>query len=152
MIHSKNSHGVGGFTLIEALMAITILALIITPLFILQGSILRNVTYFSQRLRRVFLAKNFLFEMRIEAEKQQAEQAFALEKKIDEPLTQLAYKREKLSKKSALSSLEDLYVERVTATWEQQGQQLTQEIVSIVHKKPKPKEEKKEKKDEEETT
>jgi len=82
MIHSKNH---SAFTLIETMFAIAIAALVLTPLFILQGTMLQQVLRASDKIGRIFLAQQFMYEAR--RAMPVGTQTFILEKKIDTPTT-----------------------------------------------------------------
>ena len=49
-----------GFTLIEVLVAIAIIDIILSPLFIVQGNVLQNVARISNKLHRIFFAEQLL--------------------------------------------------------------------------------------------
>ncbi len=57
MIRSKNSCG---FTLIEVVLAVAIMAAILTPLFISEGAALLCVGRFSEAYRRIVAARSYL--------------------------------------------------------------------------------------------
>ena len=64
MIHSKNR---SGFSLLETIAAMTIVAFVVSPLVIMQGTALRRVMRDSAHMERIFLMRNFLLEARREA-------------------------------------------------------------------------------------
>lgn len=129
MIHFKNRNG---FTLIEAMIAVAIAAIILTPLFILQGVVLQNVDRVSRKLHRIFFAEDFLYEARRSMVPEI--RVFTLEKKIDDPATVLQYKFGPLDKKSALGAINNLHVERVTITWQDQRRQREEQLIRFVYK------------------
>ncbi len=133
MIHSKNRPG---FSLIEVLITIAMIAIILTPLFILQGSVLQSVAYVSKRIQRIFFAKQFLYEAR----KQMPEDAhqYNLEKKIEDPETQLKYELGPVDKKSSLHELKGMHIEKVMMKWQEERRQSSEIIVNLVYKPEKP--------------
>ncbi|MDP3889132.1 MAG: prepilin-type N-terminal cleavage/methylation domain-containing protein [bacterium] len=108
MIHSKNS---SGFLLIEVLISIAIIGILVTPLFILQGTVFQQVSQMSQRLHRLFFAEHFLIETRRSV--QDDVRQFTLEKKEENPATVLNYTVGPLEKKSSLATIPGLLLERV---------------------------------------
>lgn len=59
MMNFKNNDG---FTLTEVLLAVAIIGLVLTPIFITQSTLLQSVSRISRRMARVFFAKQFLIE------------------------------------------------------------------------------------------
>ena len=88
-----------GFTLIEAMLSVTILAILATPLFITQGSVLQAVASYSLHLQRIFYAQNFWQEARNKAADAQK---FTLAKKFDNPAMNVKYEVAAIGKKSYL--------------------------------------------------
>jgi len=135
MMHFKNH---SGFTLIETMFAIAITAIVLTPLFILQGTILQQVSRASHKIERIFLAQQFMDEakraMPLDTRK------FTLEKKIDNPTTFLKYEIRPIPPQSSLAQINDLYIECVTISWKDEIQQKQSKIVNFVYK-PKHKKE-----------
>jgi len=129
MIHFKNH---SAFTLIETMFAIAITAIVLTPLFILQGSILQQVSRASHKIERIFLAQQFMYEakraMPFDTRK------FTLEKKIDNPTTFLKYETKLIPPQSSLAQINDLYIEHVTISWKDGTQQKQNKIVNFVYK------------------
>lgn len=120
-----------GFTLIEAMLAITIAALVLTPVFILQGTVLQSIMRLSHRIERLFLAQQFLYESRnIKPEARE----FSLDKKIEEPQTILKYTMTSVPKKSQLANVPGLRIERVTVKWQDQGIERQDRLISFVYK------------------
>lgn len=132
MIHFKNKFG---FTLVESLMAMAIMALLLTPLFISQATIVQNLVGSDLLLRRIFIAENFLFDARIAAD---GEQQFTMEKKIEDPTTVLKYQANLSSKKSTFKDFEDLVHEQTTIEWEEDGKKRQEMLVTFIYK-PQPK-------------
>lgn len=61
MIH-RTSHPKKGFTLLEVLIAIALIGIVVTPLFITQGNILQSTLRASHRLTNFFTMSLFLKE------------------------------------------------------------------------------------------
>jgi prepilin-type N-terminal cleavage/methylation domain-containing protein len=136
MIRSKNRKP--GFTLIEVMLAMTITALVITPIFLLYETIASRVSVSSRLSDYLVLCKNFLYQARQKQEP--AAQTFSLEKKEAEFNVELTYSLEKgVNEKSSLASLQGLHAEKVTAAWTEQGKKKQEQLVGFVYKKPEPK-------------
>jgi len=129
MIHFKNH---SAFTLIEAMFAIAITAIVHTPLFILQGTILQQVSRASHKIERIFLAQQFMHEAKSTMPFDTRE--FTLEKKIDNPPTLLKYKIRPIPPQSSLTQINDLYIESVTISWKDETQPKQNKTVNFVYK------------------
>ncbi|MDR3550557.1 MAG: prepilin-type N-terminal cleavage/methylation domain-containing protein [Candidatus Babeliales bacterium] len=129
MIRSKNNFS--GFTLIEAMLSVTVLAILATPLFITQGSVLQAVASYSLHLQRIFYAQNFLYEARNKAADAQK---FTLAKKFDNPAMNVKYEVAAIGKKSYLKKIENLVAERLTIEWDQMGQKKKDVMISYLYK------------------
>lgn len=112
MIHSKNK---SGFTLLETLFAMSIIAAIISPLFFMQAEVLRRVIRASYHIKRIFYMHDFLFNAQQQLQKETTQ--FTLEKQVGNPATVLRYVLKAVDKKSSLSAVQGIYVEQVTAVW-----------------------------------
>ena len=112
-------------------MALAIFALLATPLFITQGTIVRGVAHAYSTVQRIFFAENLFIDARAQdAEKQ----SFTLEKKIPSPQTQLNYSRSPIDKKSAFQAYEGLLVEKVALEWSEMGQKKQDTVVNFMFK------------------
>jgi len=135
MMHFKNH---SAFTLIEAMFAIAITAIVLTPLFILQGTILQQTSRASHKIERIFLAQQFMYEAKRTMPLDTRE--FTLEKKIDNPTTFLKYEIKPIPSQSSLAQINDLYIEYVTISWKDETQKKQSKIVNFIYK-PKHKKE-----------
>jgi prepilin-type N-terminal cleavage/methylation domain-containing protein len=129
MIHFKNNDGL---SLIEVMLAMTVIALIFTPLFILQGNVLQRVSRMSLRFKRIMQAENLLYKARKEQPINAKE--FTLEE-TDTSGTKYVYTLQPLSKDSRLASLAHvLYVERVIISWQDFGKPYNDTLITYVYK------------------
>jgi|SRR5581483_11914645 len=136
MIHFKNRNV--GFTLIEALLSMMIIAVVLSPLFILHGVIMQRVNKSSQQLSAVLWGKQLLYEARQKQEPQAQE--FSLDKKIDEHSATLKYVLDGgVDPKSTLAAHTGLHREKVSVMWTDQGVQQQEELVTYVYKQPEKK-------------
>lgn len=103
-----------GFTLIEAMLAITIIGLVLTPMFILENNVFDGVARMAEKFHRLLFAQNFLYI----AQQQEPPESkkYSLERKEDKPLSMLRYTLLPIAKQSALSSMKHLYQQRVDAS------------------------------------
>jgi len=129
MIHFKNH---SAFTLIETMFSIAITAIVLTPLFILQGTVLQQISRASLKIERVFLAQQFMHEAKRAMPLDTRE--FTLEKKIDNPTTLLKYEIRPISPQSSLAQINNLYIEYVTISWKDGTEQKQNKIVNFVYK------------------
>lgn len=127
-----------GFTLIETLLAVAIMGIILSPIFILHGAVLKRVGRASASFNVLLQGKHLMGEARQKQEP--GAQEFSLDKKSDNPVATLRYELQKgLDKKSSLASFEGLHKELVTMTWNDQGQQRHERLVTFTYKKPEQK-------------
>ena len=136
MIRSKN-HSCG-FTLVEVMLAMMIMALVLPPIFSIFGTVLQRVNKSSRRYDLTLLCKNFLYEAR---QKQEPDaQEFSLEKKETAFDGALTYSLEKgVSQASSLKSLQGLHREVVTISWQENDQKKEDQLIAFVYKKPEQK-------------
>lgn len=83
-----------GSTLIETMLAVTMMAMILAPLFLLENTVFDGVTRVTEKFRRYLFAHNFLYD----AQRKQPINAreFTLEQKQLVPETTLRYKLSKV--------------------------------------------------------
>ncbi len=125
-----------GFTLIEVLIAVAMVGLLLSPLFIAQESIFINVVKRARNFERIIKAKNFYWSAKQKADKQEKPE-FTLDKKLDDPVMTLKYEVTPQSQKSALKNFKDVYKERVKMTWQDGRRKREDALVSFVFK-PQP--------------
>src|SRR5437870_1238963 len=65
MIHFKNLNTTTGFSIIEVMLALFMLASVLSALLYLQNSSMRNVGYSTHKLRYLFDLKNALFDAQL---------------------------------------------------------------------------------------
>jgi prepilin-type N-terminal cleavage/methylation domain-containing protein len=127
MIHSKNHNG---FTLIEVLLAMSLMAMILTPILISQNIIIFSVSSFKNNLQRMILAKNYL----IQAHKNASEGKKIGPRSIDEPRTTLTYKQERVTG-SMTKQFKDICKETVVIEWTEENNVKRQDkLVSFIFK------------------
>lgn len=112
MIVFKNNSNKSGFTLPEVLLSLAIIALILTPIFINQAVISRNVGRASRMLARIFVAKKILLESELALAPETQE--LKSEKKVDIPRTTFLYELKKISDTSALKNFKNVLIESIS--------------------------------------
>lgn len=78
-----------GFSLIEAMLAVTMMGMILAPLFLLEGTVFDGVTKITEQFRRYLFAHNFLYQAA--REQQPKVRDYTLEQKKELPSTTLKY-------------------------------------------------------------
>jgi prepilin-type N-terminal cleavage/methylation domain-containing protein len=136
MIHSKNHKN--GFTLVEVVLAMSIAALVLTPVFIMLSTIIQRVDRSSKAFNYILLCSNLLYQARQQQEPDA--QTFSLDKaEIDFDAT-LTYSLEKgVDQKSSLASLQGLHKELVKVSWTEQDKKKQEQLITFVYKKPEQK-------------
>lgn len=130
-MHFKSKHG---FTLIEVLFTLMLIALVVTPLMFQQSMLVRNVDTFSRRAERMFAAQTFLYEAR--KAMQDYTTSFTLEKKIDDGDATLSFSRGPVGKKSAFARARAIYQDRVVIVWQENGSQRRDQLITLVYVQP----------------
>jgi len=133
MIHSRNKNG---FTLVEVLVSLAIVALVLTPIYVTQGTVLQRVGHYARVLDRFMFADLFFVDSAIALGKDAKQ--MTLEKKIDTPLTFLTYEFKPMPDASPLKKFKDLYLEKVTIRYDEAGRKYRDELVSF-HYRPEKK-------------
>ncbi len=121
MIHFKN-HFRKGFSFIEAVMALAIIAIAISSFMVLQQNIFRRVAYNSFKIERLYRLRNIFSFITanakvVESAEKINEDLKIFEKDFTNPDVHIVYERLPISKDSALARFEGLYQERVTGSW-----------------------------------
>jgi prepilin-type N-terminal cleavage/methylation domain-containing protein len=128
----KNLHKTSGFTLIEVLLAITILGLVLAPIYMLQGNVLQTASQRAQSLLRLLFAKNLLItggpQMTADPKKDR------IEKKLEDPKTEFLFERKAASKGSSLKQFEHLMLDTVTYSWGDRKSKQKEKIITFVFK------------------
>lgn len=138
MIRSNNSLG---FTLIETLLALAIMAMVLAPIFITQGSMLYHVSRLVRNVQRMEFADLFLQESVIASLKESKDTR--VEKQIPSPATQMVFAAKKPADDSPFKKYNDLYVQRVTLTWQEDKVKRADSLVTFLYKPEPPKTENK---------
>ena len=107
-----------GFTLLEVLFAIGLVAMALTPIIWLQIGTVRATNTRVRRCNGLFLAKEFLFMAR--QKRPDGDLTFLLDDRDKETDTKLSYQADPPAQPE-LKSLPGLYRERVTASWKNKG-------------------------------
>jgi prepilin-type N-terminal cleavage/methylation domain-containing protein len=134
MIHLKTH---SGFTLIEVLLALSLMAMILTPILISQNTIMFSVGNFKNHLQRILIAKNYLMQ----AHKNALEDKKIAPRSIDEPTTILTYKQEKLTG-AMTKQFKDIRRETVVIEWTENNIKRQDVLVSFTFKPEKKTEQK----------
>lgn len=139
MMHFKSRNNKTGFTLVETMLAMVIVGIVLTPIFLLFGTIQQRMNKQNKQLYALLAGKQLLYEAR----QKQAPEAheFTLDKKLEETGTELKYALKKSvdAKSSLLASLDGLHKEVVTIDWSEMGQKRHEKIIAYVYKQPEQK-------------
>lgn len=131
MIHSKNKKG---FSLIETIIAIAVIAFVFGPLFVMQGTVLQRVVEESRKLQRIFFMQFFAYKTQ-EQIKPGATQ-FNLEKREVFPPTVMRYQLMPVNQQSSLKDIPGLHMQRVLATWDERGIKRQDMLLTFTFIKP----------------
>jgi prepilin-type N-terminal cleavage/methylation domain-containing protein len=128
MIVFKNKDG---FTLTEVLLAVAIIGLTLTPIYLSQSTAMRQSALYSRLLGRVFAAKKVLLESELSLP--EPLQPIKVTKKIDDPSTTFAYELRKMPEQSSLKKFKNIWVESVS--WpDERNPKRQQRLVTFIYK------------------
>lgn len=121
MIRFKN-HFRDGFSFIEAVMALSIIAFALSAIMVLQHTVFSRVAYNTFKIQRLYHLKNIFSFITVnakvvESSKKLDEELKLFEKDFTDPETHVVYERLPIKKDSTLARFEGLYQERVTGSW-----------------------------------
>jgi prepilin-type N-terminal cleavage/methylation domain-containing protein len=126
MIRSKNNTG---FTLIEVLFAMAIIGIVLTPLIINQGNLLRWVARQSAVLYRTYLGEQFMIDSYIKFEQDNRQRSIT--KRVEDPEITLIFRIEQAS--PAIKKLfRNTYTQKVTIEWEEVGTKYSDKLVTFL--------------------
>jgi prepilin-type N-terminal cleavage/methylation domain-containing protein len=115
-----------GLSLVEVMVAVTIIGLVMGSLIMLQSRMFRRSIENSRSIERIIAVKNFFIEMvRFKNNNHR-------EKNIAELFLHLTYDSEKVKQASALSKINDLRNQRIEAIWRVQGKTRQQTYIALV--------------------
>ncbi|HZW61490.1 MAG TPA: prepilin-type N-terminal cleavage/methylation domain-containing protein [Candidatus Babeliales bacterium] len=129
MIHSKNRIG---FTLIEAIIAVAIMGIVLTPIYILLTNSYQTSIRRSFQLDRSIQAHLFLIDARRAVPKDT--QTFMLEKKTTKPVTILKYELKEPAADSPIKKVSNMLIEQVTMQWQEGNRQFTDTLTTLMYK------------------
>lgn len=103
-----------------------------TSVYVLQGRSFRSIINVVHRLERLNPGVTFMTQTRIEKEK---DPITVVEKKSERPAMNMRYQMMEIPKESSLKDTKDLYLERVTLSW-QEGKKKLEETIVMFHHRP----------------
>src|SRR5277367_2677287 len=120
-----------GFSLVEVMIAMTIMGIVMTSIFVLESNSLRSINLSSRGLDRV--TAGILFLMQSEIDKEKEPQA-TVEKKWGRPITNMRYQQNELPAESSIR-MKNMYLERVTMSG-QEGRKKKEETIVMLRHRP----------------
>src|SRR5581483_3424731 len=130
MISFRNK---SGFTLVEALIAVAVMAIVLTPIFVLYSTLLTTVIQSDHRFDRMLAAHNFLVASQRAL---RTGSKTTPEKKILRPPTTLTFKHDKVSS-DTLAKVKNLYLDKVALEWQDGKTKRTDALVTFVYQASK---------------
>ena len=111
MMRFKNN---AGFSIIEAMMAITIIGMVLAPVFVLETNVFEAVGRLAQGFHRIVLSQQFMFT----AFKEQpaGSKEFKRERTQENPIATMRYTFAPVNKKSSLATLNEMYRKQVVTS------------------------------------
>lgn len=103
-----------GFSIIEAMMAITIIGMVLAPIFILETNVFNAVGRLAEGFHRIISSKQFMVVAYAEQKPESKE--FKLERKEENPMALMKYSFAPVDQKSSLAKLNGMYRKEVVTT------------------------------------
>lgn len=130
-----------GFTLVEVMVSLAIMALVLISLLGLEISLTRSTYRATEKLSRIWIMKNYLYDSSLNEPEKKKKQ---IKKEIDRPKMSLEYQRGiSIAKGSVLAEFDNLFINQVKATWvDSRKRQQTDSLVSLKYVAPEEKEKK----------
>jgi len=119
-----------GFTLIEVLLALSIVGLVLTPILMLQSMLIKNTNKRAQLIDRIYAAKKFLIDSEV-ALAPDANESSA-DKKISNPPTIMRFELKNVSSNSSLKKFKSIKQASVISSWVEPGAKRQERIVTFL--------------------
>lgn len=120
-------------TLFEVILALATIAVVLTPIFITQSSMLRRVSKEANAITRLFRAQQFLLESDID---RQLGRSIPSQKEITKPAMNISYQGQPPAKESALARYPNIMIATVSWSWQQGTVQEKDTLLSLVYQPP----------------
>ena len=142
MKHFKNHNISSGFSFVEVALAVLVLGIMLTAALALQNSSFTSILRYSEKLTRVLLLKEVLFDASFA--RAQNKPYDKQEKKVTEPIeTTLNYSIAPVNKNSPLKNFSTILIEKAEASWAGITRQNKETMITFVYKPEKSEKEKK---------
>lgn len=104
-----------GFTLIEVLLALAIIGLVLSPIFVIQSSVLRSSSKAAALFTRLLIAKDFLIDQQFEHA--DSDEPVTIDRKITTPVTNLVFSSKSIPDNSSLKKFKQVMIDSVVFEW-----------------------------------
>lgn len=122
-----------GFTLIEVLLALAIIGLVLSPIFVIQSAVLRSSSKAASLYTRLLNAKDFLIDQQFEHA--DSDQPATTERKVANPPTNLVFSSKKIPENSSLKKFKNIMIESVSMEWtDAQNKKRQEKLVTFAFK------------------
>lgn len=143
MIHFKDHNKKSGFTFIEVVLSITIIGLILTSLFSLQGTVFNRLVREHEKISRIFFINNQFYDPEVihtlKTKKEETIKKIPADLDLDIEVT-----LKPAADKSAIKKrFDNIYKMQSTGRWQVFGAQQEESIIYYMFNKPQIKKEKK---------
>lgn len=123
-----------GMSLMEVMFALAIAGLILTPIFITQGSSLSQVYAKSYTIRCLIKAQEVLYKSEIAS---LTEEPIKEEQAFSNPNMRIRYSISEPMKESALAAFDNISLQKLTWEWEYDREKQHDTLVTLVYKEKK---------------
>jgi prepilin-type N-terminal cleavage/methylation domain-containing protein len=123
-----------GFALMEVMIALAMIAVLLSTLMMVQSKVFSNVISSTFKIERFYSIRNMFLLTKI---KPLEDDKKSWEKTIEDPETKLTYEKKSIKKESQLSRFKGLFQEVATGTWHEWGRERAYDIISYQFDPPK---------------
>ena len=121
----------------EVMIAVVIMGIVMTSIFALQSNSTRAINKWVRHADRIMAGILFMTQTGIEKSK---EATSSVDKKLTHPVVDARYQMMAIPEGSSLAPLKDVYIERVSLSW-QEGKKKKQDSILMVRYRPEVKKE-----------
>ena len=126
-----------GFSLMEVLLTMALVAVVGTPIMIQQSALMRGVDRASRLAMMIQVAQLFLYETEVSL--QPGTVAHEVRKKLDDAYeTELHFKRTAVAAQSAYGNFSNIVQDQVVCSWMESGQKRQETLIFFLYQLPLP--------------
>jgi len=122
-----------GFILMEVVMSLAVVGMVMSSIIISQQRLYKDVIAAQRSLERVFAARLFAIKTGIDILKGDRDDTKKITEQNKQLRMELNYEVIKPQEGSGLARFDDIYLQRVTYSWNERGTQKREQLVACVY-------------------